>query len=152
MIYVMRKTDSEGQSNYTEPFDHADQSDHAEAIRNAVACMNKELSEAVITAIETENPVDGYRLAVEMIEDTFEDMDAGMIEELFKSSVLRILRARVEGLMSDARCGKHRYSGKHTDSRSDGRRGEDTKWQDKGCRVSGCDPDEYLTCEYTRGI
>ena len=146
MIYVMRKTDSEGQSNYSELSDHADQSDHAEAIRNAVACMNKELSEAVITAIETENPVDGYREAVEIIEDTFEDMDAAMIEETFKTSVLRILRARVEGLMNNAR------REKHTDSRSDGRRGEDTKWQDKGCMVSGCDPDECLTCEYTRGI
>lgn len=140
MVYVMEEADRKKQSG------RVDQSSHAEGIRNTVACMNKELSEAVITAIETENPVDGYRQAVEIIEDTFEDMDAGMIEETFKTSVLRILRARVEGLMSDARRGKHRYS------RSDARRSEDTKWQDNGCMFSGCDPDECLTCEYTRGI
>ena len=85
MVYVMEEADRKKQSG------RVDQSSHAEGIRNTVACMNKELSEAVITAIETENPVDGYRQAVEIIEDTFEDMDAGMIEETFKTSVLRIL-------------------------------------------------------------
>ena len=131
--YVMRETD------------HADETDHAEDIRAAVACMNKELSEAVITAIEADNPVDGYREAVEIIEDTFDEMDAAMIEELFKTSVLRILRARVEGLMSDA---KRKAPGDNGGSRN----GTDTEWNNNGCKFSSCDPDECYGCEYTRGI
>ena len=109
MIYVTRESghvsDPVSGRISANATDHASEhvTEHAEAIRAAVACMNKELSEAVITAIEAENPVDGYREAVEMIEDTFEDMDAAMIEDVFKSSVLRILRARVDGLMREAK-------------------------------------------------
>ena len=162
MIYVKRETDYDDQSshadqskhenqiNHTDQINHAESTDYAEEIRKAVARMNKELSEAVITAIETDNPVDGYRIAVDRIERVFEDQDAAMIEEAFKTSVLRILRTRVEGLMSDARRKAPGDIGGGVVG--SGRDGRVTEWQDNGCMFSGCDPDECFTCEYTRGI
>ena len=81
---------------------------NAEERMKAIEDLDNQVEMAVNTAIKEKNPVDGYRSAIEQIEEYCEDMNAPFIIHGIKNTLLRILRARVNDLMCQVEGGSGR--------------------------------------------
>lgn len=65
--------------------------------------LDDQVEMAVKTAIKSENPVDGYRNAIERMEEAFDGVEASYIVGSLKDMLLRILNVRVGVLMRKAK-------------------------------------------------
>ena len=74
----------------------------SEIINQFIEELDDQVEMAVKTAIKSENPVDGYRNAIERMEEAFDGVESSYIVGSIKDMLLRILNVRVGVLMRKA--------------------------------------------------